>query len=198
MRLILKVVLLGACAIAVTSCSEDGGDPGPGSGASGTQEVTADPTSTESPTAPTESRTTPPDADPTGSDTADLEALNARYWDVFTDLQNNPRVEPGVYDGVATRGVVEEDLAYIRTELIENGLHREGGPEVGNVTITVDGDTATLEMCIDETDWIVIKDGEEVEFDLGVTATGMRADRSSGRWLISDVALPKGELNVTC
>jgi hypothetical protein len=178
--------VLVASAVILVACDAAGEEP--------TGLNTSPPATTET-TSPAETPT-----NDSGDDVATLEALNEQYWDVFTNLQNNPRIDAEAYDGIAGGLVVERDLGYIRAQLVDNELHREGAPEISNVAVTVDGDAARIEMCVDETEWPVFKDDEELDFNLGISATAVTAERTSEQWLISEILLSEEDedMEITC
>ncbi len=84
----------------------------------------------------------------------------------------------------------------------DNGIHREGEPTIDDITVTIDGDTARVEACKNETGWAVIDDGEEVpdavpENLLQPHPNVVTAERVSGEWLIN-ATLPTEGATITC
>jgi hypothetical protein len=139
-----------------------------------------------------------PTADPTADDdVVMLEALYGSYWEAFVDLSNDPRIEPEVFEGITTREFAQDEMSYIRAQLIDNDLRRVGEPELSNITVVVTGDEARIEACLDETEWTVLQGDEDREFDLGISASVRSAERGPDGWLISGI-VSSDDARITC
>lgn len=167
----------------VAGCSSDGGN-------------NEDPIDTGDTSSPS------PDAEGgEADDEAELVALYEAYWDAVTASENGEELDPQLFDGITTAGVMEQELGRIGTWK-DVGGYREGAPVIENVTVTVDGDTARIEACKNEADWRLFQDGEELEDSLPESLTVphpnvVTAERMSGEWLIN-ASLPTDEATISC
>ncbi len=111
------------------------------------------------------------------------------YWDAMVAAQRgNP--DPALFEGVATGPLVEESVAEAR-QFAELGIVREGEPSFADVTVEVDGDTATVLACVDNSAWVV----PGVEDDLpDVLPGGVVLERGGDdAWLVTgSVQAPAG------
>jgi hypothetical protein len=144
----------------------------------------------------------PPTETPTsdsGDDVATLEALHDAYWDAFVEASNGPIVDSALFEGVATTGVIERRLGYVQTELVGRNARRQGEPAISDVAVTIDGDNARIESCVDSTNWTLIVEGEEVPTtSSGPKPFAMTAERGPGSdWLINEV-LTTDDAEITC
>jgi hypothetical protein len=147
-----------------------------------------------------------PEPEETASDDAAAKAevtdLYLAYWDAVVELENGDELDRSLFDGIATTGLVEEELSRV-SSFKDNGIHREGEPTIGNVTVTIDGDTARIEACKNEAGWDVIEDGEvvpdavppELQEPHPNVVTAER--EASGDWLIN-ATLPTEGATITC
>ncbi|UED85583.1 hypothetical protein [Streptomyces profundus] len=144
----------------------------------------------------------PDDADgPGAEDTAALTELYERYWAALVTLENEGELDPALFDGITTPGLAEQELLRV-SGLIENGLTREGEPLISDVTVSVDGDTARVESCMNQADWPLVSEGEVVPGLLPEELTAphpqvVTAERASGAWLI-DATLLTEEATISC
>lgn len=134
-------------------------------------------------------------------DEAALVALYEAYWDAVTASENGGEIDPALFEGITTDGVMELELSRI-SRLKDNGIHRDGAPVIDRITVTVDGDTARIEACKSEADWRVIQNGEALETDVveGLVAPHPHvttAARTSDTWLIN-ASLPMDEAAISC
>lgn len=181
----LRIAAVAGFVLAVSTCSSD----------IDAMPETAPPTAA----APTDSSPAPtPTPTPVEDDEAELAALFLAYWDSVADLWNDPRLEPEVLADVATDARTEAVLTYVHSELIENSAHRRGEPEFGEITVTLDGESAVVEACLDQSEWKLIANGNEVPVDLSeVRPSVVTAIRIDDSWLIED-ALGHEEASITC
>lgn len=129
---------------------------------------------------------------------AALEALYLAYWDAFVNVSNDPRIDTDLFAGITTDALAERKLSYVDRELIANDVRREGEPELSDVTVTVDGDTAQVEACLDESSWKILHDGEEVSWEFGDPVPApMRAERTAEGWVLTD-DVAQEEATITC
>ncbi|AYY12112.1 hypothetical protein EF847_04705 [Actinobacteria bacterium YIM 96077] len=186
MRSRTSVIAAVAGALVVLSgCSSDGDEP---AGLDATDDAS-----------PTEEVEQADDGEEAGAaeDEAMLEELFADFWDAVVAAENGPEVDYELFEGIATDEVIEERLARAR-EWEELGVHREGEPIIENVTVTVEGDEARIEACRDESEWLVIADGEPVDIETtGLTPNVFTAERDGDGWLING-RLDSSEATITC
>jgi hypothetical protein len=178
------VVVAPMLAVLVVGCSSD-------SGGSGDDELTL-PSTSPTPTGATDEPT-----DDAAADISAVEQLHAAYWEALVGVENGGDLDPGSFAGIATDAVIEQDLSRIDS-IRGSGHQREGEPVIDNVTVTVDEDEARIESCVNEDDWILVADGEEVPLDKeGPTPRVVIAERTDGAWLISNF-LSQEEATLTC
>lgn len=160
---------------------------------------TSSPGEDESPILPTESaeETTPAPGDAEAADIAALERLYGEYWDALIALENGGAVEADPFEGIATPTVIEQILNRV-LPIRDSGHRREGEPLIQDVAVTVQGDEARIEACVDEDAWAMVQDGEEVPIEKeGAMPRVAAAERSGGVWLIKDL-LPQEKALITC
>ncbi|WP_139238421.1 hypothetical protein [Streptomyces aidingensis] len=130
-------------------------------------------------------------------DVAALESLYADYWAALVTMENAEELDPSPLAGIASQELTEQQVSRIRP-FKDNGMRRDGEPAVDKVTVTVDGDTARIESCVDEDAWLLLKNGEPADLELlGPAPRVFDAERVEGDWLITDT-VPAEEANVTC
>ncbi|WP_165984518.1 hypothetical protein [Streptomyces sp. YIM 98790] len=185
-RALIGPVLAAVLAVGCSSGEESGKDDAIAGSPAPSSEPTGRPEEPE-----------PPEQPDDAADVAALEQLHADYWAAIVELENGAELKPDPLRGIAADLLIEAQLS--RMYPIRNSGHvREGEPVVGNVTVTVEGDAATVESCVDEDDWIIVKDGEEVPLDK--TGPGPRvflAERTDGAWLLTEQR-PIEEATITC
>ena len=114
-----------------------------------------------------------------------------RYFDaVVAAERGNP--DPALFADNARGALVEKELAVAR-QFQEYGIVREGAPTFSNVTVKVDGDSATVWACVDNSAWKV----PGVKDDLpDVLPGGVVLERIDSIWLVTDLGRPPQEF--TC
>lgn len=142
--------------------------------------------------------TAPPTAEPTsGDDAAAVEQVYASYWDAVITSENGPDPDPALFDGIATGGVVEEQLARVQN-MVDEQQQRIGEPEIGEIQVTVDGDEATAEACVDQRPWgVVVQEQTQPPLEIEPGPIGVRLERDGDGWVIV-ARIPVGEAQLTC
>ena len=145
---------------------------------------------------PSSSTTSPtvsasPSPDPSASAAAVQAAVLAvyhRYYDAVVAAQRgNP--DPALFAGVAQGAFVEEALARAR-QFQTNGIVREGAPTFSNVTVTVDGESALVWACVDNSKWVI--PGVESTF-APVQPGGVGLNKIDGSWVVTSVSRPPAD-----
>lgn len=173
-----------ALALGLAACGDDEPSPERDHGGDGS------PTATQ-----TKSSTVQDDAE----DVAALEELHADFWDARIRSFNGPSVDPDLYDGLATTGFAESQLlGYVQSELVARDARRDGRPTLSDVTVTLNGDKAVIDSCLDTSEWRFLVGGEEVPIDLGEPEPSvLQATRTPDGWLMERF-LPTRRSNLTC
>lgn len=131
---------------------------------------------------------TPP-ADPTPTETNPVDDVRAAweaYWAAVIASENEGDPSPERFAGVATGGHVEQQLNKVRGYQ-EIGFVRVGEPEITEVEVTVDGETATVEGCVNQDVWGAKLNGKKIAPpDLGPLPAGAGLELVDGNWLIVD------------
>ncbi len=136
------------------------------------------------------------------ADIAALTDLYEAYWDAMVELENSTELDPTVLDGLATQVAAETQISRMRS-YHDQGIHRQGEPTFGDVTVTVDGDTATVEACKNEADWkFVTENGQEIDDpafeNLGTPQPNvLSAERVDEGWQINET-LSMEEATISC
>lgn len=157
------LVLVGT--LAVAGCSGD--DPQ-------TTATTSAATPTDTPTQTGDARAV-----------AEITALNEAYWGAVVESQNGPNPDPALFEGIAQTAIVE-GLISSAQQLEGEGIHRTGEPTVGEPHITVDGTSARLEVCVDETSWGAVRGDEELPADTrGATPRVFEVLRDGEAWILT-------------
>ena len=178
-----RTLLLLALLLGLSACGED--DPAPDLDDGGSAADPATATTSDEPDGSDE------------ADVADLEELYDAYWEARIRSHNGPSVDADLYDGIATTAFAEAELGYVQSELIAHEARRDGRPVVTALSVTVDGDRATIDSCVDESGWLLVAAGEEVPLDLGTEPQVVTAARTDDGWRIDD-RLPTKRSELTC
>ncbi|MCL3816898.1 hypothetical protein [Aeromicrobium wangtongii] len=134
--------------------------------------------------------TTSATPDQAAADQAAVSDLVTRYWAAEVRAQNSGDDSPEQFSDVARGGFIERTLKSIR-DAKADGVMRQGQPEVTDIEVAVTGDTADIRACLDEDDWIFVKDGKDLGFEKdGSGPWGAEATRTADAWVISDVRVP--------
>jgi hypothetical protein len=136
-----------------------------------------------------------PSPDPSASAAAvkaQVLAVYHRYWDAAVQAQRG-NLDPNPFLGVATGAIVERWMSDSR-ELKGYGVVREGEPGFSKVTVVVNGDTATVFACVDNSTWVV--PGAENGNVPDVLPGGVALERRDGGWIVVDSV--KAPETLTC
>lgn len=163
--------ILGVVLLSVVGCSNDG-------------EPESSPT-TES---------TPVDED--AADKAALATLYGAYWTAIIQAEADLNADPAGLGEVMTPDAAQQYAEFIQQK-VDFELFRSGEPVVSDdLTITVDGDAAVVEGCVDHTTWVVgSRSGTGIEqmFPPGPQPYVVWAERQGdGEWLISQTRFGDG------
>ncbi len=143
----------------------------------------------------TTATTTPPSTDE--QDTAAIRDVYTGYWDALVDSENGPDADPALFDGVATGAVVEEQMARV-ANMVDEQQRRIGEPEIGEVQVSVDGDDATAEACVDQRPWgVVVQEQTQPPLEVAPGPVGVRLQREGDGWLIV-ARIPVAEATISC
>ncbi|NDL58706.1 hypothetical protein [Phytoactinopolyspora mesophila] len=191
MRLWISPVLAVMLAFGVAACGSD--DESAGLDAT-----------TGAEQSPTDDELPPPNGDESGAETdtsaddeAAVEQLYDQFWDAVVSAENGPDTDPALFDGIGTGAIVEIYVSRAR-EWEDLGVHRDGEPQLEDITVDVDGDEARVEACKDEADWQMIADGEPVPLeDREPSAHVVIAERTGDGWLFTD-ELASDEAVISC
>lgn len=146
---------------------------------------------------PSARATTTPTPDQAAVDKAAVTDLVTRYWAARVKAQNAGNDSAGQFKDVAKGSFIEGTLKSIR-DAKEDGVNREGSPEITDIEVAVTGDTADIMACLNEDGWPFVKDGKDLGFKKrGNGPWGALATKSGDSWLITDVRLP-AEGNKSC
>ncbi|MBB5788170.1 hypothetical protein [Jiangella mangrovi] len=176
---------LAAAVLLLAACNGGGDEP------EGLETTTAPGTETAEPT-PTE--------DPDAEAVAAIETQYQAYWDTVVAMENaqDEAASYAALKQVATEVIAQTQIANLRG-LVDANVTRDGAPVVGPPQVTVDGDTARLESCVDEDPWNVYYNGELVE-DRELGGSQPRVydlELVEGQWLINEL-VDQTEATITC
>ncbi|MEV8114774.1 hypothetical protein ACWC9S_03325 [Streptomyces xiamenensis] len=134
-------------------------------------------------------------------DEAALVALYEAYWDARVELENSEAGDIQVLDGIVTPEMLERELSRIR-DFQSNGLSRQGGPTIENITATVNGDTARVESCKSEEGWDVVAGGEVIPGVIPAELIEVHrhvvtVEKADEGWLINET-LPEEDGTLSC
>ncbi|RIQ13304.1 hypothetical protein DY240_25910 [Jiangella rhizosphaerae] len=158
-----------------------------------------EPTGLETSAAPSETAAPTTTEDPDAAAVADIEALYQNYWDTIIAMENvqDEQASYAALQQVAIELIAQTQIANLRG-LVDAGVTRDGEPVIGPPEVTVDGDTARAEGCVDEDGWNVYYNGEPVERELaGPQPRVFDLERVDGRWLITEL-VDQTEATITC
>lgn len=168
----ILVLLFVVTVSLVGACAGPGGEPPVSVGAS----LTTTPTSTV--------------------DEVAVERVFRAYLAGVVEMENSGDLDPAPLYGLTTDEVAGEQATRVM-EHADIGVHREGAPKLGDPVITVDGDEALLEVCMDQDDWIGVRGDQRIVRNDGFLPRGYLLSRSEGRWLVSGI-VPRVQVKLTC
>ncbi|TDD71962.1 hypothetical protein E1262_04335 [Jiangella aurantiaca] len=177
-RVVVSTLAAAGLVLAAAACSGESEEP---TGLE-TSAATAAPTTTE---------------DPDAAAVAEIEAQYQRYWDIVIASENELDESYEELKTVATELIAQTQVADVRG-LVDTGVTRDGAPVLGPPQVTVDGDTARVESCVDEDGWNVYQNGEPLERELlGPRPRVFDLERVDGQWLVSE-RVDQSEATITC
>jgi len=119
-----------------------------------------------------------------------------RYIDAIVQMENSGQPDPAPLRDIAGDAIIDQEVLRV-ADLVKQGIHREGRPALGEPQVTVDGDTARFEVCMDQDDWVGVLGDQKVGSDYGPLPTGWDLSLVDGVWRVTaDVAT--AEVSVTC
>lgn len=138
----------------------------------------------------TPAATATPDA--AAVDEAQVRDVYARFWVALVAAERGDP-DPTLFAGVATGEIVEAEMLSARNYQ-EWGIVREGEPVISDVTVRIDGDTALVAACVDQSQWVVPDAGEDEAPD--VVSPEVEVTRVDGQWLVTRYVEPS--IGLTC
>lgn len=143
----------------------------------------------------TTTTTVAPDPDLAAAET--ITAVYHQWWEAVIQAENEGLIDAGPFEGLATNVVIDRQLLSVRTNA-KDGILRVGEPTVSEPVVTVNGDAARVEGCVDESTWGAEKDGEPLPSDTrGPTPRVFDFVRQDDTWIVSE-RLPQEEATITC
>lgn len=132
------------------------------------------------------------------AETAALEQLYLDYWDALVALENGGELDSGLFRGIATPGVAEEQLSRVQP-MKQDGIRLEGAPVIDEITVELlSEDEARIESCVDSQGRRAVRDGEEMPIQTaGRSPRVVLAERAPEGWLISEER-PSAEAVLAC
>jgi hypothetical protein len=171
-------VLLTVALLGLSACGgSDGGDGD-----------TGEPSRETSPPATTE-----PTVDQAADDEAAIEQLATELWAVRQQAYNSGEATAATFEGIYSPSAIETELARIAQYRADKIL-RTGAPEITAIEATATGDTGEILLCLDETGWDAVEDGEPIDSPaLGANPWGARVERAGDRWVFV-AAIPTADI----
>lgn len=148
----------------------------------------ADPTTGPATSAPT---STPSAAD----DEARLRDLVAAYESALARVQETRAEDASVFAGVLTDELGQKYLANYRDNIYGKGLEMTGRWTLAVESVDVQGDTATIDTCLDGRAVYVVEAGQGIGADdqpQSLAPTTVEAVRADDAWLVSAVESQEG------
>ncbi|UED85159.1 hypothetical protein [Streptomyces profundus] len=127
-----------------------------------------------------------------------LEQLYLGYQARLVEMESTGNADGALLEEYAELHVREGQSARIR-QLAQEGITRQGEPEVYDVTVEVTDDSAVIQACVDTEHWEPLLDGEPIDREYtGPSAGIVKAARGESGWLISDHPQTADEATITC
>lgn len=129
---------------------------------------------------------TQPSATPTAqTDEQALEQLAIDLWDARKSAQNAGDASRERFEPILAPELIELEVGEL-SDYKKYGLTRQGGPEITDIEATVDGETGTVWMCLNEDDWPAFQNGTEIPGEkYGPGPYGFTAEKTDDEWLIT-------------
>lgn len=138
---------------------------------------------------------TPTEHDPA----ADIEAAFVAYWDAVVRAQRGESDTPTeLFEGVATDDAIQQN-ADVAARYKRQGLVRVGEPVLSDIEVRVDGRSATVSACLDESEWLAEVGGQALppqEGQLEPHPVAYEVIKTAGSWLIGSPVEAEG--TITC
>lgn len=176
-RACLPAVLAAAVVLSLTAC----GDDEPVADSIPTTDPTSEPTPTE---------------DSTAAAVAEVEAAYQEYWDVVVAAHNSGEDSYAELKTVTNEEVAQLHVAQIRG-MREDHITRDGAPDIGTPQVSVDGDTARVQSCVDEHSWNVYYKEELAEQESDPQPRVFDFERVDDHWVVVD-RVNKDEATIEC
>ena len=129
----------------------------------------------------------------------EIETVFAAYWDAVVQAQSGQAADPAaLFSDIAVDETIEENVG-VATRYEQQGLVRVGEPVISDVSIDVDGRSATVTACVDESDWLAEVGGQILpprDGQLEPYPVQFEVVRTGGAWLVGESVEPGGE--ITC
>ena len=161
--------------------------------ACGDDDPSADPTPQIEPDTSSEPATT---EDPTAAAVAEVEAAYEQYWDVVVAAHNSGEDSYEQLKTVTDEQVAQLVVAEIRG-MRDDSITRDGEPDIGTPQVSVDGDTARVESCVDEHSWNVYYKGELADQESDPQPRVFDFARVDDQWIVVE-RVNKDEATITC
>ncbi len=170
----------------VTGCGADREEPaGLGSDAGSTTSAADD-------------TTTSPAADGPSDAETEVRAVYEEYWEAYVASRNGPDADAEAFDGIARPEAIEAVISTAQTYLT-NGIRHTGEPVVSDVSVEVDGASALVLTCVDESQWTGERNGEPLPVPPELEKPHplvFEVDNVDGTWLIAGTTDAEGL--ITC
>ena len=155
-----------------------------------------EPTATPTP-APEAEQTVEPTASPDEAEVAAILEVHDAYRAAVVSSENSGEPDPSGFYGIASEGVIEERVERV-VEYARMGMHRSGEPELGEPVVDLDGDTASVEVCINEKDWAAVSQDGSTTFPSDEwKSIGIELSVIDGSWIVTD-SVPTADTTITC
>lgn len=195
-QLKIGVVVTVALAFCLAGCSDEEPAASDTTPEETSSETTPEPTSGETSPAPTadEAPSTAPSGD---EDVAAIQQLYADYWEALIASENGPDPDPALFDGIAAGGILEAQVARVQN-MVDEEQRRVGQPIIGEAQVSVDGDQARAEACVDQQPWgVVVQEQTQPPLDIEPDPIGVVLEREGTSWIIVD-RIPIANATISC
>lgn len=120
-----------------------------------------------------------------------------KFWDIQIKAQNAGKIKADAFNGVADGPFVEAFTKVVR-DSGKAGFVRVGEPELDGFEPTVNGDEATVTVCVNEDDWDGELDGKKQAVpNEGPQPQGAGLERRDEQWIVTSV-IKSGDVNREC
>ena len=140
--------------------------------------------------------TTAASAEPSAAAEEAVSAVVEKYVTAMVTMENSGQVDPAPMFGIASDDVAKQEAARVK-DLVDQGIHREGHPTLGEPTITVDGSSARYEVCMDQDAWVGVYEDQKLATDYGPLPTGWDLALVDDAWVVT-ATVPDKDVTLTC